>query len=370
MTSHLLLLAFLAGCSVADDPALTPITPITPADPLSWTARLDNEVGAQPSGIAVSPDGDAIVTESLWSCVDGASAGVIRVDQRTGEAARVDWVRGFATSALAGPSGFSALLATSPVSDPWTFGMSFREYADDGLSFRTYEERSVVPTEMSGDPSTLAALRGYRSDTGIAFTRAITADGTAWEVIDGSDAARIPVHVAVAGDAIVGTAYSADGAWTLLRYDDQGNIADVQPFCGAIVATDTAGAAYGVSLATDGTNAIALCRAGAGLEPSWTQTDDLADASWASVAGIAVGAGQIVVTGTQYTTNADWTQTYSVWTRAYDLDGDLLWEQAKTQEDGGSAWAIAAAIGPTGEVYVLGTETDAEGAAPVVLRYR
>lgn len=357
-------LVFLAGCSVTDAPAFTTV------DPVSWTARLDAEVGATPSGIAVSPEGDAIVTESLWSCSDGASAGVLRVDGATGESKRVDWTRGFATSALGGPAGFSALLATSSASDPWTFGLSFRQYADDGASFRTYEEKTVVPTEMSGDPSTFAVLRGYRSATGVSFTRAMGADGTLWETIDSADGSFVPTHVAVAGDQAVATLYNADGSWSLARYDQQGRIAGTQPFCSSLVAGDTDGTAFGAQIATDGSQVLALCAADATGRHAWSINDDVGEATWTAIGGIAVGAGEIVVTGTRDRVQADGSTIYEMWTRAYDVGGNLLWDEAHPPTDGFSAWSIGAAIGENGEVYVLGTEDTNEGAAPVVLRYR
>lgn len=358
-----LLLVVLAGCSVTDDAALTP------AEPRSWTSRIDAEVGGTPESITVGPDGDAIVAESVWSCVDGASAGVLRIDQATGASRRVDWVRGYATSAVAGPSGFSALLATSSPSDPWSFGLSFRDYTDDGSSFRTYEERSAVPVEMDGDPEGYAVLRGTHADTGVGFIRALNGSATRWQVDDAVPATRYVAHVATAGEDVVTTLFGDAGTWGLVRYDDRGRPSDEQPFCGGLVAGDESGDAFGAAITTDGTASLTLCRADRDGKGAWTVVEDLGSASYADVAGIAVGANQIVVTGGQDVQGPNGVQ-YVVWTRAYDRDGGLLWHEVYAAADNTASWSVGAAIGQAGEVYVLGGENTANGAAPVVLRYR
>jgi hypothetical protein len=351
-----LLLVSLAGCSLTDDPSLTPL------EPVSWTSRLDAELGASPSGVAVSDDGDVVVTESVWSCVDGASAGVLRLDATTGASERVDWTRGFATSALASADGFSALLATSTEADPWNYGLSYREYAAGGIA-QTRDEPTVVPTEMAGDPSGMAVLRGYHADTGLSFTRATIAGETAWETPDNTDWTLVPTHVAVAGDRVVATTFAADG-WTLLRYDDAGIVRSAEDFCGGLVAADAAGGVYGAAIAGDGTGTVTLCRAGG--EGAWTLEDGVGAASWATVTGLAVGHGLLVLTGTRDLTDESGAWTYGMWTRVYTLDGALIGERSA----GASTWGLGAAVGPEGQIYVLGSEDTADGAVPMVLRYR
>ena len=355
-------LVFLAGCSVTDDPALTH------ADPVSWTSRLDAELGATPSGSAVSSNGDAIVAETLWDCVDGASAGVLRVDGATGESSRVDWTRGIARSALSGSDGFAALLATSTPSDPWSLRLSFREYAEDGLSFRTYEEPSVVPVAMAGDPSVFAVLRGYYRETGVSVTRAISGPDTLWETPDSAEVQQVPAQIAVTDARVVATIYRGENTWGLLRFDDRGRVARSDAFCSNHLATDDQGAVFGAAISTDGLSTLTLCRSNADGKADWTIQDAFQQNAWVAVAGIAVGADELLVTGNRYDVD---TSAYVMWTRAYDLDGELLWEQEYAPPEGMMATPVSAAIGARGEMYVLGTEDLPDGQqAPLVLRYR
>ncbi len=211
-------------------------------------------------------------------------------------------------------------------------------------------------------------LRKYDTDGNTLWTETYDSPNNGWDKGYG-------IAVDAAGNVYVtGDEYRSDldqgyNIW-LRKYDTNGNTLWTETYDspntyydndnGRGVTVDTAGNVYVTgseerSDLSQGWN-IWLRKYDTDGNTLWTQTYDSPNHYSDFGEGVAVDAtGNVYITGCE--DRSDLSQSWNIWLRKYDTDGNTLWTQTYDSPDHGNDSGLGVAVDATGNVYVTGCES-------------